>query len=259
MWQHNLNPSLTLQVAWRALLLAHVLLVLTSRPANASTQGPNSPTLQPSNTPTLQHPIVHLTASNTFQIGHVELDKARRTVSIPARVRLRNEVVEYALVTEQGKAYESMLTTDARPSDIHVAFLLLGVNAVDLPDQPGKPMPVPKTNALTIEVTWTNNGQSARFALSELVSLTSGGAEPKAPSMNIKSWLYNGSIMNPRGFAAQVEGSIISLIRDPSALINNPGSDRDNDNIHFPNASLLPTEGTPVRLIITLPARPKGL
>jgi hypothetical protein len=43
------------------------------------------------------------------------------------------------------------------------------------------------------------------------------------------------------------------LIRDPAALVNNPGADRDNDKIHFPNQSLLPAEGLPVRVILRLP------
>jgi hypothetical protein len=72
----------------------------------------------------------------------------------------------------------------------------------------------------------------------------------------VKQWLYNGSVFDRGGFAAQREGSYIALIRDPSALVNNPGADRDNDRIHFPNAELLPPEGSPVRVIFHLPKRP---
>ena len=49
------------------------------------------------------------------------------------------------------------------------------------------------------------------------------------------------------------EGSIISLIRDPVALINNPLPDRDNDDIHVPNKPLLPPVGRPVEVIIQFP------
>jgi hypothetical protein len=42
-------------------------------------------------------------------------------------------------------------------------------------------------------------------------------------------WIYNGSQISPEGFAAQQTGSIISMIDDPDALINNPLPRRDDD------------------------------
>jgi hypothetical protein len=199
---------------------------------------------------------VKQTGSNTFRIGRVEFDKLERAVSIPARVRVRDQVVEYALVTEQGKAYESLFTTDARPMDIHLAFLLLGTGVAQLTTEPAKPISVPETNTVRIEVTWENNGQLAHHPLADLICLTSGHPDPAAPSMRLEKWFYNGSVFDRAGFSAQREGSIISLIIDPVALINNPGADRSNDDIHFPNIRLLPEEGTPVRILARL-ATPK--
>jgi hypothetical protein len=67
---------------------------------------------------------VQQTGSNTFQIGRVEFDRQQRTVTVPARVTIRSRLIEYALVTEQGKAYESLFTTEASPTDIQLTFLL---------------------------------------------------------------------------------------------------------------------------------------
>ncbi|HEY5911238.1 MAG TPA: YdjY domain-containing protein [Verrucomicrobiae bacterium] len=195
------------------------------------------------------------TGSNTFRLGGVDLDKAQRTVSIPARVRLRKEVIEYALVTDQGKAYEALLTTACRPADIHIACLLLGLGAAPVTGDLNQPAPVAETNAVLIGVAWETNGPPVNVPLSELVCLTSGKPDPGAPAMKVDRWLYNGSLIDQAGFAAQREGSIISLIRDPVALVNNPGPDRDNDDIHFPNARLLPPEGTAVRIILRFPRR----
>ena len=47
----------------------------------------------------------------------------------------------------------------------------------------------------------------------------------------------------------------MALIRDPAALVNNPGADRDNDLIHLPNTRLVPGQGTPVRVVLRLPER----
>ncbi len=187
---------------------------------------------------------------NTFRVGRVEFDKALRTVFIPARVRMLKEVVEYALVTEQGKTYESLLMTDARPVDIHVACLLLGLGQAPVEGQPNQPAPLAKTNSVTIEVTWHVDGKLLRVELADLVCLTSGRPDPDAPPMKLAAWLYNGSFIDSSGFAAQREGSIISLIRDPVALVNNPAPDRDKDTIHFPNVKLLPPEGTAITVLL---------
>jgi len=47
--------------------------------------------------------------SNTFRLGLVEFDKERRIVTLPARVCIRTQVVEYALVAETGKALGTQL------------------------------------------------------------------------------------------------------------------------------------------------------
>jgi len=65
--------------------------------------------------------------SNILKIGSVQLNRSERRITVPARVRLTNQVVEYALVTDYGKGYESLFTTTARAEDIHVACLLLGL------------------------------------------------------------------------------------------------------------------------------------
>ena len=205
---------------------------------------------------------VRQTGSNTFQIGQVELDKQLRTVSLAARMAVRTQAVEYALVNEKGKAYESLLITAATPSEVHVAFLLLGVSQVPVAGDFNKAATVPDTNSLRIEVAWEENGRPRTNALCDLISLVD---EPQAPAdqrkepsarpMPSRQWLYNGSVFDDLGFAAQREGSIIAVIRDSAALVNNPGEDRDNDRVHFPNTKLLPPEGAPVRLVLRLPER----
>ncbi len=193
---------------------------------------------------------VRKTGASTFRLGQVEFDKAQGTISIPARVRVRKDVVEYALVTEQGKGYESLLSTEARPMDIHTAALLLGQTQAVVEGDFNKPAAVPATNTVLVDIAWLTNGHPIRVCLSDLLCLTAGRPDPDAAVMRTERWLYNGSFIDRAGFAAQREGSIISLIRDPSALVNNPSADRDNDDIHFPNTKRLPPEGTPVTVVI---------
>lgn len=193
------------------------------------------------------------TGTNTFRIGLVEFDKQRRTIALPATVCLRDQVVEYALVTTKGKAYESILSTEASPVDVHLAMLLLGGSSVPVLGEFKQPAPVPETNALRVELSWRTNDVTVTFPLAQMVSVANGSPKDPGQPMSLDRWLYNGSEFDRWGFAAQREGSLVALIRDPAALVNNPGPDRDNDQIHFPNAAVLPAKGTLVRVILRLP------
>jgi hypothetical protein len=51
---------------------------------------------------------------------------------------------------------------------------------------------------------------------------------------------------------AQREGSIVSLIADPNALVNNPRKDRENDELWILNREAIPAVGTPVQVTFTL-------
>jgi hypothetical protein len=196
------------------------------------------------------------TGSNTFQIGHVEFDNQNRTVTVPARVSIRTQVVEYALVTDSGKAYESVFKTEASPVDLHIAFLLLGASQNQVGGNLRTAMSVAETNALTIDAAWETNGQTFKYNLSDLIVLAEKGPDSGGPKMSVEKWFYNGSIFDRWGFAAQREGSMISLIRDPVALVNNPGGDRDSDGVHLPNRTLLPAENYPVRVVMHLAQPP---
>jgi hypothetical protein len=72
-------------------------------------------------------------------------------------------------------------------------------------------------------------------------------------------WVYTGSIIVQNKFLAQMDGSIISLVTDPVALVNNIGPGHDNDLIWEPNAANLPPRDAPIEVTITFhehPAKP---
>jgi len=172
-----------------------------------------------------------------FRIGRVNFDKTARTVAIPAKVNQREGIVEYVLTTEAGKRHEALLTTTALPQDMHLACLLLGMKGAALSGGRGEAMSVAAADAVEVSVTWETNGPSDPM--------------PAGP------WHYTGSrFIGPGGFAAQAEGSFIALIRDDTALLNNPGLSRDYDDLHVPNAALLPAAGAPVTIICRLAANP---
>jgi hypothetical protein len=186
--------------------------------------------------------LIEKTGETTFRIGQVKCDRATRTISIPAKLNAREGLVEYALVTTKGKVHEALLATEVSPLHVHMAALLLGTAP-----QGEHPKPVP----VTIEVEWETNGPAKKLALEELVALARESPEGNVgATLSRGPWHYQGSVLDAGGFAAEREGSIISIISDPAALAGNPRAGSGDDTLHVPNTTVLPTDGTPITVTI---------
>jgi len=181
-----------------------------------------------------------------FQIGRVTLDKESRSVTFPAIVNMTEAIVEYVVVTPDGKVHESLLRTEASPKDIHVAMLLLDAKGSTnpVPEDPLKPIP---GDPVIIEVSWKDKNREKRVRVEELVLNT----ELKT-NLSKGVWIYNGSRIENGAFMAEREGSIVSLITDPFALVNNPRPGRDNDDLCEVNSKTVPPLDTTVQVRFTL-------
>ena len=97
---------------------------------------------------------------------------------------------------------------------------------------------------------WDGHGRVMRMPLTEAVMLADPASGEEKSTLPGGLWMYNGSRLIEGRFQADQSGSLVSIIRDPDALINNPGARRDNDEIHVPNAAKLPKLQTPVRVVM---------
>lgn len=177
---------------------------------------------------------------DTFRIGAVEIDRVSRTASFPAKINQTDGLIEYALVHANGKRHESLLVTEVQPRDIHLACLLLGGG------EPGKP-PV----EVKIEVQWQTNGPTRKLPLEDLIAFSKGHPQGKSGGgLAPGAWSYTGSLVDAAGFVASREGSVIALIHDPAALVNNPRPGREDDTLHVPNTRALPPLESPVRIVL---------
>ncbi len=189
------------------------------------------------------------TSPGTFELDGIQLDKHEQSVSFRALVNMKQGNLEYLLVTTTGKTHESLLRTEAKPLQIQLALLLLGGRGTTnaLPQDPAKSLPGDK---VTIELSWTVKGRVERFPAEQFVTDVKVGGP-----MSRGHWIYNGSRLREDGFAAQMDGSIVSLITDPDALINNPRPGRENDDNWLPRANDLPPLNSPVEVTIRLEAQ----
>jgi len=169
-------------------------------------------------------PVVREVAPGVFEIGKVRLNKRQSTVTFPVAVNMRTGVVEYLLVTNNGKTHESIFKTDTEPYQVQLAMLLLGAKGRGTNAFPQDTKLPPPGDLLRIELVCTNAGKSVRIRVEDFVF--DKDARKRMKHLN---WIYNGSFIDSDGFAAQQTGSIISLIDDPEALINNPLPKRDDD------------------------------
>ena len=199
-------------------------------------------------------PGLKVAGPGIFELGQVRMDKAQRMVSFPAVLNQADGTMEYLLVTTSGKTHESILRTEVPPLHVHVAMLLLaakgaGTNALTSPPPQygGTPGLAILGDPITIEVRWQEKNQEIRRQAEELVVHQAAKAEGKKPA-----WVYNGSVVWEGTFLAQQDGSLISLIRDPIALINHAGPQPEGDHVWMANADKLPPAKTPVQVVIKL-------
>lgn len=228
----------------RAAILAALVL------ANVTVAAP-----EPSEAPTPSPKVVRI-SEGVFKIGEVMVDENRKTVSFPANVSLDRGFLEYALVGIGGKTHESLFSTKVEPYHLHLAMLLLGAKVPKQDTEKPPPEAIdaqylktaakPRGDAIIIRARW-NDGRNIETRIEDLIF----NEVEKAP-MNRGPWVYNGSILNQGIFLAQQERSMIALVIDPSALINNTRPGCENDQIWTVRTVQMPKAGTPVEILIQL-------
>lgn len=205
-------------------------------------------------------PVMREVSPGIFEIGKIHLDQKARTISFPGSLNMKDGIIEYLLVTEQGATHESLLVSEIQPNDLHFAMLLLGAKGSgegkpvpgELP--PGqidakylKTAPKLKGDPVSISVQWKAGDATKTVAVEDWVFNT----EKKKP-MERGPWTYNGSLFNEGHFMAQIEGAFVALVTFPSALINNPRQGNDNDSIWTVNEKAVPAVKTPLEIVIQL-------
>ncbi len=205
-------------------------------------------------------PVIEKLDDGRIRISELILDPQNRSVLLPVALNARpGEELEYVLVQELGKVHESLLRTAAPPTYLHTAMLLLGVERS--PERQTAPpaqidrewlgrTDAPSGPPVRLELLVPrDDGTYDAYPLEAFVTDLARDA-PLEPA----HWVYNGSAMNQGVFVAEVEGSFISLITDPMALINYTGPGRTNDLNWLARAhpAAFPSEETPLLLRLTL-------
>lgn len=206
---------------------------------------------------TTKPPPIREISAGIYDIAGVRVDQLSSTVTIDGKIEMAEGILEYALVNDQGKLHEALLSSPVQPYYLHIAMLLMGVREVI--NAPAEPPPgqitaeylanAPKLEGDPIQITvsWVQpDGTPVEKQLEDLI------LEMEKP-MPKTVWFYNGSMVFRGKFLAQEDRSIVALLSDPSALINNRSADRDKDGAWAVNAKTVPAANTPVQIRFHLP------
>lgn len=195
----------------------------------------------------------------------VTVDKQKRTVTIAAKIAPRKlpnlqqiypiEVIATYPAPKGNKAHETVVTFDAKPSEIHKALTDLGLKA-------GKPAlgenGVATGPEVRIALLITDaDGKTKKVPIEEtLVQKKSG--KPLPPL----KWLFTGSAFkNPdpekddKVYGADLSGTLITVfpVTDDTVIQSNLSIKLEPTLKLETNAKVLPKEGTTVRLVIEVP------
>jgi len=178
-------------------------------------------------------------ATNELKLGEVRVDAAGRAISLPAAVNQRVGQVEYLLVNETGKVHESIFRTRVGAQEIHAAALLFSEKGTNTGDASAK------LKVKAIEVSWLEDGEEKKFNAAELIL-----DKKKKRALKETKWAYRGSRLVDGVFLAQRDGSMIAIMEDRDALIDQDTPDASDDENWEPIAEKLPAIGTVVVVTI---------
>jgi hypothetical protein len=162
-------------------------------------------------------------SGEVVQIGKASADLARRSVTVPGRVCLREGRLAYLAVAERGKTHESLFALDVAPRDLHVALLLLGLRpeALAPADRPGadRAAALRPGDELRLTAAWQVEGTRVETPVEQLLLDRSTGE-----TLKYNLWIYTGSPLPEPLLARQTGLPLVALWHDPLALVNSRSS-----------------------------------
>lgn len=158
--------------------------------------------------------------TNIIQLNNILIDKKAKEIRIKAQLAIKEGILEYFLVGNEGKAYESVLKVyDCKPSELNFALLLIGCTPMNfetmldlIRETSGTEKLLEKYKDSLLELEIISAGK--KMELAQLMRNRESTTDPLL-------WVYTGGIFTPdHGYAGDLELSYISVWPDPTTPIN---------------------------------------
>jgi hypothetical protein len=193
---------------------------------------------------------VSLADGKIGKLPHVEFDVANRQVRVECEALNVDAPLEFFCCVSGTNEHESVLRTPAKPSDIQVGLLAIGL-------KPGTPITYsealnkwlpPQGPPLHISVEYQKDGKTLTYPANRWLRDIKTKKSPQA-----FTWVFAGSRVGPDGrFAADTTGYVVSIVNFDFTLIDIPElKSSANETLELErNPDLMPKTGTKVWMII---------
>ncbi|HCN79954.1 MAG TPA: hypothetical protein DIS80_02380 [Verrucomicrobiales bacterium] len=231
-----------------------------------------------------EKPKIERLNNEEVKIGKIHLHQKKRELSFKGGINMTKGLIEYFLATTKSdKVHETLILTDASPTNINIAMKLLGIKEskelFEIFDEEtwkptGKfPAVSPETHAASlvdIFVEWGKGAKKKRVPANELIHHINWPKKAPTPKPNEEfetneatlsvmeegPWLSTGSYMHEGRFKAEIGGIIFGIYTNEQAIVNFFGKDRLLGDVWIPNEKNVPKEGTVVTVVVK-PHTPK--
>jgi len=157
---------------------------------------------------------------NVVELNRITVNKINKEIRIKVKLAIEEGILEYLLVDQQGKTYESVFkVVDNKPSELNFALLLIGCKPLNfdkfvklISEKKTSPEHLKGDEQSLLEIQLYSNGE--RVPLNRLVKNREGSGKPLL-------WVYTGGYFaGGNRYAGDTELSHIGFWPDPSAVIN---------------------------------------
>ncbi len=197
-------------------------------------------------------------ANGDIRIGLVTLHRQARKLSFPGKIAHDatqsstlelGGVLEVLIATDKGRLYESLLSSEAKPSHLQVMLILLGLNnGTRVPNAQGR-----QGDQVDIDVEWQREDGTL---IEEPVENFLFDARTKKHTVPV-GWTFVGTTVQGGVVNADIEGNIALAWSVGSTILDTADPDGEKSGIFMLNPEhVKPQAGTPVRIILTPRAKP---
>src|SRR5688572_16728374 len=226
-----------------------VLCALVVPVASCAAQERPEPPL-PANSATANATATATTQPNVGRFPFLEIDTRARQVRVECEALSVDTPLEFFLCLAGTVEHESVLRSKVRPSHLHAALLMLGLEPgqpVHFSESAKKWLP-PHGPPLQIAARFERDGKPVTLPAYRLMRDIKSKRE-----MPPLTWIFAGSRMMPGDvYAADKVGYLVSVVNFDFTVIDIPElASNANETLHWQaNMDLLPPKGTKVTMIV---------
>jgi len=189
------------------------------------------------------------------KLKFLQIDVKNKRIHMECEAVNPEERLEFLVCVNGTKEYESLLRSRAKPSHLHLALLMLGL-------EPGEPAHfsekenrwlAPRGPALHLTCEWESGGKTISLPVHALLRNVKS-KQPMPPT----EWVFVGSRVQEGDYAADVMGYLVTLVNFEFTVVDVPQlKSSHNEELEWEvNPDVAPKRGTKVDLIFAAGKKP---